>query len=1051
MADELDAARRTTRDRGRRREATRVEVLATAIVVLAVILVVEACADPDRADPWHSRLVAVALLESGLFLVGWISLQLATGRLAQAAATRRREDAQPEIARLREDRSAQLLAGDEDAARLTAARIAHLQSLTKDSLRRWRVAGWGLTLAPVLVTVIALAACGIHPRGGDGDNPFRVEFAATGGAGRAHWAVIVVALAAVLSSLAAILVSLLFVRRYARRKPDEPPDRASVLAPDASQDKAMHTVVTMSGGGIRSAAFSLGGYNAVQAAPDVVANLDATVAVSGGSYVAAAIALTRTYDRSGNPRAVIPDAGDGGPDVLGAQDVYAVRSPELAYLRRNSRYLWQPWWRTWSGGLQLLGGAFLNLLLATAVLRAVAWGLGWFLPEVGVMSGLDTSNPHLNLWPHSWLHRVLTDGPWVVPALLVAGLLMVQTNRRRLRDLGSSRPGAISAIEGLPVADPPSTRGWARTVAFTTEVLAVALLAVILVPGLVTGLSHAAYRNHPTATLAKVIVNLGLTRPAACRSALAESAADAYDLARADQRLTSDVASADYGACGITGTVRLAAPSASGSTAPFDPGAAVSAAEFGHKSGVSGQVTGILAVLVAALGLIKRGFTLATRPSGPRVAALRRWLLLRVPLGALLLLGLWLLVLWTFQYSINAGSQTEIWAWAATLAGAVVGFVNPNLTSLNEFYRERLASAFAVGRGCGADSNQADGLPYDHRYVFSALPDRPELIVCATANVNDQRVVPARRGGVPLTFSPTQVRLEVGDPATESGYQWTSDIESRAGGPALTVMGAVAMSGAAVSPLMGRDDRKVAPFRLLLTLFNIRLGVWMRNPRWPLLEAESPWWAPMSTKPQFQQLLGEAFGSTVTDERWIYVTDGGHLDNLGLVEAARREPERVLVLSASNDPAGSWQDVGAAVSVLRADLGIDLAVTDRDTDGGQTWLRLSAEVAPERAMDVLVVRAAMPQGEDVLASVPVDVTSFTTRSTDFPRASTGRQDFGDLEFEAYRQLGQFLTTRAMRGAGWLPTPAPPTHAPAVDVRGPVTPAHEPVSGSTAGR
>ena len=160
----------------------------------------------------------------------------------------------------------------------------------------------------------------------------------------------------------------------------------------------------------------------------------------------------------------------------------------------------------------------------------------------------------------------------------------------------------------------------------------------------------------------------------------------------------------------------------------------------------------------------------------------------------------------------------------------------------------------------------------------------------------------------------------------------------------------------------------------------------------------------------------------MVDDRWVYLTDGGHLDNLGLVEAVRRLPRKVLAMSASNDPPGSWQDVGAAVSVIRADLGIDLRVMDRDRQ--DAWMRLKADAPYD--IDVLVVRAAMTKLEWLTADdpkeeanpvdepqMPIDSRSFATRDPNFPRASTGRQDFGDLEFESYRRLGQFLVHRAL--------------------------------------
>jgi hypothetical protein len=48
------------------------------------------------------------------------------------------------------------------------------------------------------------------------------------------------------------------------------------------------------------------------------------------------------------------------------------------------------------------------------------------------------------------------------------------------------------------------------------------------------------------------------------------------------------------------------------------------------------------------------------------------------------------------------------------------------------------------------------------------------------------------------------------------------------GGMRLTSMMAVGMSGAAVSPAMGKF--RIGPARALLALTNIRLGVWLPNP-----------------------------------------------------------------------------------------------------------------------------------------------------------------------------------------------------------------------------
>ena len=62
----------------------------------------------------------------------------------------------------------------------------------------------------------------------------------------------------------------------------------------------------------------------------------------------------------------------------------------------------------------------------------------------------------------------------------------------------------------------------------------------------------------------------------------------------------------------------------------------------------------------------------------------------------------------------------------------------------------------------------------------------------------------------------------------------------------------------------------------------------------------------------------------MVDDRWVYLTDGGHLDNLGHGRGRPARPRARSSPQREQRPAGTWQDVGAAVSVIRADLGIDL-------------------------------------------------------------------------------------------------------------------------------
>ena len=147
------------------------------------------------------------------------------------------------------------------------------------------------------------------------------------------------------------------------------------------------------------------------------------------------------------------------------------------------------------------------------------------------------------------------------------------------------------------------------------------------------------------------------------------------------------------------------------------------------------------------------------------------------------------------------------------------------------FYRERLAKAFVGYRKLANDEapllNHKQP-PWKHRIRFSGVnfgssdhARLPNLVVCAAANLS--RDLPAGRFGASFTFE----KDRCGGPST--GYVPTSWFEEEAGEATSTLPALMAVSGAAIAPSMGKMTR---PFlRFLMAMFNLRLGVWLPNPR----------------------------------------------------------------------------------------------------------------------------------------------------------------------------------------------------------------------------
>ncbi len=792
-----------------------------------------------------------------------------------------------------------------------------------------------------------------------------------------------------------------------------------------------------SGGGIRAAAFALGGHQAVQdaAAPlrvDDPRHEPHVFAVSGGSYVAAALALRRTFRIDGSRRTTPSDW----------RTAYCTGSPELERLRRHTRYLFEPTWRTRDGLVSLVMGAVVNLLILGLALRILAWLASLVAVSVGLLGdgrvgGGDQLLDLAPTWDDWW-------DWWPVlglPVLCVVGIALLTLRGWRATaafdaptDVAEQQTVHSEALKRLE-----TTARWRAVLVFGGLGW---LLVAFGLPAAVSGLSHLATQNEPTTLGAATLSAVGFGTDERCDEAfeadLRAAVADADRLALLSPGTEQE---ASAGACGRQVTVVRTADPATLTIAGTD---AETLRGVAAEDSLPGQVVGVSALLALVAALLRVG----PSPEAPAAATWRtriaRVLLTWLPLLIVLVVSIYLLLVWTYGFLVDMSGSHLVWAVGLTVFACVLGaLVDANATSLHGFYRSRLSDAFAVG--VDDDPAQAGPTPTGRAaqlapgavYRFSAFrppgadPDDldpgPRLHVVATLNSRAANEAPSMRGGFPVVLGQSTV-----DVHREEGRRVsvrTAAYEDFAGPGRVSVMASVAISGAAVSPLMGRYAVQMAPYRFLLALFNARVGAWVRNPMHttsqPQVPPQRPKFLWMTAKPGLWQVALEGVGKTSADFRWIYVSDGGHLDNTGLVEcvrhcAARGTGGRVLVLDASNDPVDTWSAVGDAIGVVRADLNIDLRRVAYDDQ--PPWMRRYEGCG----LDVVVVKAVRtgPPAEDSdetdwWSVLPPNVQSFGLVNADFPRSSTLRQKFGDLEFEAYRGLGYSSTRTALVAAGWV--------------------------------
>jgi hypothetical protein len=170
-----------------------------------------------------------------------------------------------------------------------------------------------------------------------------------------------------------------------------------------------------------------------------------------------------------------------------------------------------------------------------------------------------------------------------------------------------------------------------------------------------------------------------------------------------------------------------------------------------------------------------------------------------------------------------------------------------------------------------------------------------------------------------------------GTTAHSLGYRPSSDYGDPNGGMSLGT--AMAISGAAASPNMGYNTSPMVS--LLLALFNVRLGWWLGNPGAPgeaTYGTEGPQLA-------IAPFVFEMFGMTTDTRRYVYLSDGGHFENLGLYEMIRRRCRFIVVSDAGCDPKFGFADIGNAVRKIAIDLGVYIrfdtlkALKPRSADG----------------------------------------------------------------------------------------------------------------------
>ncbi len=719
--------------------------------------------------------------------------------------------------------------------------------------------------------------------------------------------------------------------------------------------------VCCSGGGIRSAAFSLGALQTLQEKGEL-GKASYLAAVSGGSYIAAAISMVAKTGEGNSDRGLIKD-----------MPAFAQGSPEEQYLRNRCSYMAPTMTDKVYLGMRVVLGLLLNLAFVSLPLIGIALVLtgllyGPLLPDLtGSGPGVAEYQVHLPAWF------------WIAPlAVFVLSLLF----------------GLCTLVFRWRVEE------WERFfAAWAVRLLFVAALLALLLVGV--------------PYIVECLRNFG------------SAGRTVHSVVKAN--------APKFGA----GTIALLA-------------------------GVAAQLGHFLRSKPAEEDLKWAKKTFSKLGAAARLALAYAAGAL---IGPLLLLGVFAMtVAIGMTETARDGSHSVEWGMAgigvAVLALFALFYSIADLTtwSLHPYYKRRLSSAFALKRikvdeldaeerarveavepslhGVAVERNFDDLVPISRTAVDETDETWPTLLVCAAANISDSAATPPGRAVTSFTFSANTVggplvgaigtsRLEqafagggttADETASERFKERCIDIVTarKHRRNDLSLPAAVAMSGAAISPSMGKMTAK--PLRFLMALANIRLGVWVPNPRWVAVDGENT----VPSRPRPSYLARELLGLNSVDAKYLYVTDGGHYENLGLVELLRRGCTDVYCLDASGvgGDGAEFKTLGEAIALARSELNVEIEFSGGEGEDPEELT--PAEKEPLAKRDVVTATIQYPAGPDgeagpkgtlvyvrntLTAKAPWDVRAHHESDPRFPNNPTVDQLYTDQKFEAYRALG----------------------------------------------
>jgi Patatin-like phospholipase len=365
-------------------------------------------------------------------------------------------------------------------------------------------------------------------------------------------------------------------------------------------------------------------------------------------------------------------------------------------------------------------------------------------------------------------------------------------------------------------------------------------------------------------------------------------------------------------------------------------------------------------------------------------------------------------IAWTDHYAMLTRSGPALLAIVAlgfiAMSVLMARFININTFSLHGMYRDRLVRAYLGASNGARRASRFTGFAATDDLPMRALDpaQKPLHVVNLALNlVGGSRLAWQQRKAASFTVT----ALHSG--SHDLGYRPSSHF-----GGGITLGTAVAISGAAASPNMGYHSSSVVGF--IMTLFNARLGSWLGNPGAPGKRT----WRDPGPLSAVRSMIKEALGQTSDQSEYVYLSDGGHFENLGIYEMVRRRCRFIVVLDSGCDPDFHYDDLGNALRKIRIDLRIPIDFDDeqRMRPVGQQKQRCAVGTIRYSAVDGPGTDGRLVYVKPMLlGNEGPDIASYAASHQAFPHEGTGDQWFDESQTESYRSLGLHTVDEICRG------------------------------------